>query len=200
MGPGPSITVILLLSLVSTEEVVIVASVFMVLMTLLALTLAKDAVRILFGGTERSMQRVWRVTKWATLFLGFVGWLALTFAATRPPLRHSNEYAAMTNLRTINTAEVTYLSSSGGTYGTLSDLIAARLLEEAFNATKAGYRYSIAVDAAGYTATALPVSMNTGKYGYYSGIDAVIRYAGKASGTCMPCFPKGMADKPVPYP
>ena len=78
----------------------------------------------------------------------------------------SNESAAVANLRTINTAEVTYLSSSGGTYGTIADLIAAGLLDDTFTGIKAGYKYSITLDATGsvYTAEATPASTKTGRY------------------------------------
>src|SRR5215204_3595215 len=58
----------------------------------------------------------------------------------------ANESAAVANLRTINTAEVTYLSSSGGTYGKMLDLIAARLLDDTFTGTKAGYNYDLELD------------------------------------------------------
>jgi len=93
------------------------------------------------------------------------------------------EVSAVANLRTINTAEVTYLSSSGGTYGSITELIAAGLLDETFIGTKAGYKYSITLNATGsvYTADVLPVSLNTGRFGYYSFPDAVVRYSTIAS-------------------
>jgi hypothetical protein len=75
---------------------------------------------------------------------------------------------------------VTY-SSSGGNYGTLADLIAARLLDDSFNANKAGYKYSIETDGTDYTAEAVPANSNSGRYGYYSLPDAVIRYSTNAS-------------------
>ena len=95
----------------------------------------------------------------------------------------ANESAAVANLRTINTAEVTYLSSSGGTYGEMDDLIAARLLDDTFTGTKAGYNYDLELDATGndYTATAVPAASNTGRYGYYSTPDAVVRYSTTAT-------------------
>ena len=57
----------------------------------------------------------------------------------------ANESAAVANLRTINTAEVTYLSSSGGNYGDLPALISAGLLDDTFigTARKAGYIYTV---------------------------------------------------------
>ena len=91
--------------------------------------------------------------------------------------RVSNDQAAVENLRTINTAEVTYQSSSGGTYGSMTDLIDTRLLDDTFSGTKAGYNYSITLGATGYTAEAVPASTKTGRYGYYSVTDAVVRYS-----------------------
>ena len=97
--------------------------------------------------------------------------------------QQSNDSAAVANLRTINTAEATYLSSSGGRYGSITDLIAAGLLDETFIGTKAGYKYTITLNATGsvYTADVLPVSPNTGRFGYYSFPDAVVRYSTNAS-------------------
>jgi type IV pilus assembly protein PilA len=90
----------------------------------------------------------------------------------------ANESAAVANLRTINTAEVTYLSSSGGNYGDLPALVSAGLLDSTFTAgVKAGYNFNVAASAQDYTATALPASSNTGRFGYYSSPDAVVRYS-----------------------
>ena len=93
----------------------------------------------------------------------------------------ANESAAVANLRTINTAEVTYLSGSGGAYGDLPALIAAKLLDDTFTPgnTKAGYDYDVDLydSNQGYTAYATPASTNTGRYGYYSTPDAVVRYS-----------------------
>jgi hypothetical protein len=107
---------------------------------------------------------------------------SLTLAAFSPPGRDSNEFRAVSNPRTINTAEVTYLSSAGK-YGAMTDLIDAKLLDDTFTGTKAGYKYSITLDATGsvYTAEALPVSTNTGRFGYYSHPDAIVRYSTNAS-------------------
>src|SRR5262245_49443717 len=92
----------------------------------------------------------------------------------------ANESAAVANLRTVNTAEVTYLSSYGQTFGTLANLINNKLLDDTFTGTKAGYLYAIELDPAtfqDYTASATPASPNTGRYGYYSVPDAVVRYS-----------------------
>ena len=66
---------------------------------------------------------------------------------------------------------------------TMADLIDARLLDDTFTGTKAGYNYSITLDEtrSNYTAEAVPASTNTGRYGYYSVPDAVVRYSTNAS-------------------
>lgn len=114
--------------------------------------------------------------------VGIVGFNTL-LSALDPGRGGLNESAAVANLRTINTAEVTYLSSAAGRYGTITDLIDARLLDDTFMGTKAGYNYTITLDeaASGYTAEALPASSKTGRYGYYSVPDAVVRYSTDAS-------------------
>ena len=95
----------------------------------------------------------------------------------------ANESAAVANLRTVNTAQVTYLSSSGGTYGLMQDLIDAKLLDDTFTGIKAGYRYTMVLDATfnDYTVQANPAANNSGRYGYYSTPDAVVRYSTTAS-------------------
>jgi type IV pilus assembly protein PilA len=89
----------------------------------------------------------------------------------------ANESAAVANLRTINTAQVTYLSSSGGNYGEIQDLIDAGLLDGTFTGVKAGYNFAVVASGSDYTAEATPASTNTGRYGYYSTPDAVVRYS-----------------------
>ena len=123
-------------------------------------------------------QRIFVCAVVATI-AGIVGLGILVLIGYPPP----PEPAAVSNLRTINTAEVTYLSSSGGRYGSIADLIAAALLDDTFTGIKAGYKYSVTLDAKGsvYTAEAVPTSTNTGGFGYYSHPDAVVRYSTNAS-------------------
>jgi type IV pilus assembly protein PilA len=111
----------------------------------------------------------------------------------------ANESAAVANLRTINTAEVTYLSGSGGLYGGLTDLQTAGLIDSSFGTAtgKSGYTYSIAVAVGEYTAMATPTATNSGRYGYYSTPDGVVRWQTATSTACSPCFPAGMAGAPV---
>jgi prepilin-type N-terminal cleavage/methylation domain-containing protein len=104
----------------------------------------------------------------------------------------ANESAAVANIRTINTAQVTYLSSAGGNYGNITNLVAAGLLDSRFSGTVSGYNFTVAVSGADYTANAVPASSNTGRYGYYSVPDAVVRYS-----TASSLAPAGQAGQPV---
>jgi hypothetical protein len=54
---------------------------------------------------------------------------------------------------------------------------------DTFTGIKAGDKYSIMLNptGSGYTAEAVPASTNTGRFGYYSHTDAVIRYSTNAS-------------------
>ena len=88
----------------------------------------------------------------------------------------ANEAAAVANLRTINTAQVAYLSSKGK-YGEMRELIDFGLLDSRFLATISGYDYTVRLEARDYVATATPASTNTGRYEYYSTPDAVVRYS-----------------------
>src|SRR5262250_677322 len=44
----------------------------------------------------------------------------------------ANESAAVSSVRTVTTAEITYLSSSGGNYGSIAQLVGAGLLDTGF--------------------------------------------------------------------
>src|SRR5262250_2835761 len=55
----------------------------------------------------------------------------------------ANESATVANVRTINTAEVTYLSSAGGNYGAITDLITAGLIDTRFSTPVSGYSFTI---------------------------------------------------------
>jgi len=136
----------------------------------------------------------------AGLIMGYVSFAAIpilliTATIAIPSLLRSrqaaNESAAVANLRTINTAAVTY-QISGGTYGTINDLIAKGLIDETFTGTKAGYYYTVASNGTGYTAEANPVSVNTGRYGYFTTSDGEIRYS-----TLDAQAPPGMAGQPI---
>ena len=105
----------------------------------------------------------------------------------------ANETSAVANLRTVSNAEATYLSSSGGSYGDLSQLVSERLLDDRFSrGSHGGYYYSITAGSFAFTATATPLSSNAGRYGYYMHPDSVIRYS-----TTMTLAPAGKAGHPV---
>lgn len=109
----------------------------------------------------------------------------------------ANESSAVANLRTINTAEVTYLSSAGGNYGSLPELITAGLIDNRFTNAVSGYNYTLTASGSDYTVMATPTSTNSGRYGYRSAPDAVIRYQVATGTTCNPCFPTGQSGAPV---
>ena len=109
----------------------------------------------------------------------------------------ANESAAVANLRTINTAQVTYLSSAGGAFGAVTDLITAGLVDSRFTGSVSGYDYVVTVATGNYTATATPTATNSGRFGYYSTPDGVVRYQSATSTNCSPCFPAGQGGNPV---
>jgi len=109
----------------------------------------------------------------------------------------AQESSAVAQLRTINTAEVTYLSSNQGAYGSLPNLITQGLIDSRFAGSVSGYNYDVQASGTDYTATATPTSTNAGRFGYYSVPDAVLRYQTATSGTCTPCFPTGLSGAPV---
>src|SRR5262249_31709666 len=69
----------------------------------------------------------------------------------------ANESAAIANLRTIATAEVTHLSSSRGNYAGMPALISAGLLDQRFTSAVSGYEFAITMSNRNYTATATPL-------------------------------------------
>jgi len=109
----------------------------------------------------------------------------------------AQESSAVAQLRTINTAEVTYLSSNQGAYGSLPMLITQGLLDTRFAGSVSGYNFTVTASATDYTANASPTSVNAGRFGYYSTPDAVIRYATTTSSTCTPCYPTNLSGNPV---
>jgi len=106
----------------------------------------------------------------------------------------ANESAAVGNLRNLNTAQVSY-SSTNGTYGSMGDLITARLLDDRYdNANFNGFLHTIVLSGGNrnYTAYATGVSSNTSRFDYYSTPDFVIRYSLASSRA-----PAGMTGYPV---
>ena len=105
----------------------------------------------------------------------------------------ANESSAATSLRVVNTAEVSYLST-GGVYGSVTDLVTAGLLDNRFSTPMSGYVVSItlSVDAMDYTSYATAIGVNDGKYDFYSRPDYVIRYSAVPSRA-----PTGLTGEPV---
>ncbi|HLH31403.1 MAG TPA: hypothetical protein VKY31_09390, partial [Terriglobia bacterium] len=104
----------------------------------------------------------------------------------------ANESSAVAQLRTINTAEVTYMAAHGGSYGSIPDMIDAGLLDKRFGATISGFNYSVISADRNYVAAAVPETQNAGRFGYFSANDAIIRFS-------MPDFlsPASQGGKPV---
>jgi hypothetical protein len=114
----------------------------------------------------------------------------------------SQESSAVAQLRTINTAEVTYLSSNQGSYGGIPELITAGLLDNRFTGSVSGYTFTVTASGTSYTAQAIPTSTNAGRYGYFALPDAVVRWADATMRTanskvCSPCFPTGQSGNGV---
>jgi len=103
----------------------------------------------------------------------------------------AHEAAAVATLRTINTAEVTYLSTAAGQFGTIPDLIANALIPPNFvPGPVSGYNFSIVLDSTfrDFTVSAFPASPNDGRYTYYVTPDGTVKYGtvaptGIAAGT-----------------
>ena len=106
----------------------------------------------------------------------------------------ANESAAVSNLRLLNTAEVTYSSTNNGSYGTVAQLVSAGLLDARFFSVVSGYSFSISpsVNTLDYTSNATARVINDGKYDYYSKPDYVIRYS-----TDPTRAPTGLTGEPV---
>jgi prepilin-type N-terminal cleavage/methylation domain-containing protein len=109
----------------------------------------------------------------------------------------SLESSAVANVRTINSVENTYFSSNGGSYGSIPVLITQGFIDARFAATISGYNITVEASGNDYTVSATPVSVNSGRFGYYSTPDAVIRFQTATSATCTPCFPGGLSGAPV---
>ena len=106
----------------------------------------------------------------------------------------AHETSAVANLKTLNTAQISYTTLSGGTYGTMGDLIGAALIDSRFNGTISGYSYTfdLAANMRNFTVYANAVTTNDGRYDYSTAPDYVIRYSAATTRA-----PNGMAGAPV---
>jgi hypothetical protein len=147
------------------------------------------------GTPQRSFRQMWHFVKSAIVGFGVVVFCVVTLL----PLHSTGpdqEFPSVSNLRTINTAQVTYRSWRGS-YGTIPELITAGLLDSRYATSLSGYTFTIDASVSGYTATATPTSTKAGRFGYYSLEDAVVRYQRATSNICSPCFPNGQSGAPV---
>src|SRR5215475_4926182 len=62
----------------------------------------------------------------------------------------AQESSAVAQLRTINTAEVTYLSSNQGSFGDIPSLITQGLLDSRFSGSVSGYNFTVAASGSNY--------------------------------------------------
>src|SRR5436190_1058303 len=76
-----------------------------------------------------------------------VGIILIIATIAIPSLLHSrqvaNESAAVADLRLINTAQITYLTSSSGKFGAIAELVGAGLLDTRFSRTFSGYNFNV---------------------------------------------------------
>src|SRR5215471_4267953 len=70
----------------------------------------------------------------------------------------AQESSAVAQVRTINTAEVTYLSGNQGSYGDVISLISQGLLDNRFVTSVSGYNFNVSASGSDYTVTAMPTS------------------------------------------
>jgi type IV pilus assembly protein PilA len=161
------------------------------------LTLRKTRTLLMEGSTSMKRDRGFSLLE----LLIVVAIILIIATIAIPSLLRSRQAAqessAVAQLRTINTAEVTYLSSNQGSYGSVGNLITQGLLDTRFAASVSGYQFAITASGTDYTATATPTSTNAGRFGYYSQPDAVIRYQTATATNCNPCFPAGLSGNPV---
>jgi len=104
----------------------------------------------------------------------------------------AQESSAVAQLRTINTAEVTYLASNQGSYGSIPLLITQGLLDARFTASISGYNFTADVSGNDYTANGTAVSTNAGRFDFFTRPDYVIRYS-----TDPTRAPSGLSGEPV---
>ena len=106
----------------------------------------------------------------------------------------ANESAAVASLRNLNTAQVAYLSTSGGIYGSVNNLVSAGLLDSRYQSLMSGYDIvvTLSVDSLDFTGNATARGPNDGRFDYFTRPDYVIRYSNTASRA-----PTGLSGEPV---
>lgn len=119
--------------------------------------------------------------------------------------RASNEAAAISNIRNINSAEVTYASTqTGSRFADLATLKNNRLVDEVLGSAdttaKSGYFYKVSADNTGisptYVAGAGPDNATTGGRVFSSSHDGVV-YADAATNYGLSNVPTSTSGNPV---
>jgi type IV pilus assembly protein PilA len=119
--------------------------------------------------------------------------------------RASNEAAAISNIRNINSAEATYASTqTGSIYADLATLMNNRLVDEVLGVAdvtpKSGYFYKVTADNTGstrtYVAGAAPDNSTTGTRFFSSSHDGII-YQDTATGYGAGSVPNATVGNPI---
>jgi type II secretory pathway pseudopilin PulG len=119
--------------------------------------------------------------------------------------RASNEAAAISNIRNINSAEVTYASTqTGGGFADLATLKNKRLVDEVLGSAdttaKSGYFYKVTADNTGnsptFVAGAGPDNATTGGRVFSSSQDGVV-YANTATSYGASNVPNSTSGNPI---
>ena len=119
--------------------------------------------------------------------------------------RASNEAAAISNIRNINSAEATYASTqTGSVYADLATLMNNRLVDEVLGVAdvtaKSGYFYKVTADNTGNTRTyvvgAAPDNSTTGTRIFSSSHDGII-YQDTATGYGASSVPNATVGNPI---
>jgi len=119
--------------------------------------------------------------------------------------RASNEAAAISNIRNINSSEVTYASTqTGGGFADLATLKNNRLVDEVLGSAdttaKSGYYYKVTADNTGnsptFVAGAAPDNATTGTRIFSSSQDGIV-YADTATGYGVSSVPISTSGNPI---
>ncbi len=97
----------------------------------------------------------------------------------------ANEASAISSVRNIVTAQITYASTvGGGAFGDLADLTAAEFIDNVLGAgSKDGYTFTVTGGGSTsvFTVNADPIDANTGTRGFFSDQTGVIRFVNSGS-------------------
>src|SRR6267142_6081734 len=119
--------------------------------------------------------------------------VAGTASATKEPPPEMNEAVVRGLLRMIASAEATYKETTGkGSYGSLDNLIEAKLISSMEVFDKYGYRIDVTISGNQFEASATPVEYGkTGRLSYFVDVSGVVRGADHGGG------PATAADRPI---